>query len=110
MTFLSEKMGRRPEGQAVLISGGHCLMRMMRLFAIRSAPLCAPRKLEAPPWMTTVVIGHQATELDSHANMAVADCDYTVIARSGSFAKVTLFHNDLPVMEMVEIGDAKDCI
>jgi hypothetical protein len=50
--------------------------------------------------------GHQATELDSHANMAVAGCDCTIIARSGCFANVTPFHKDLPAMEMVEIGDA----
>ena len=49
--------------------------------------------------------GHQATELDSHANMAVAGCDCTIIARSGCFANVTPFHKDLPAMEMVEIGD-----
>jgi hypothetical protein len=50
--------------------------------------------------------GHQTTELNSHANMAVAGCDCTVIAKSGSFANVTSFHKDLPGMEMVEIGDA----
>ena len=50
--------------------------------------------------------GHQATELDSHTNMAVAGCDCTIIARSGCFANVTPFHKDLPAMEMVEIGDA----
>ena len=49
--------------------------------------------------------GHQATELDSHANMAVAGCDCTVIARSGYFANITPFHKDLPAMEMVKIGD-----
>ena len=43
--------------------------------------------------------GHQATELDSHANMAVASCDCTIIARSGCFANVTPFHKD-------EFGDA----
>jgi hypothetical protein len=50
--------------------------------------------------------GHQATELDFHANMAVAGFDCTVIARSGCFANVTPFHKDIPAMEMVEIGDA----
>jgi hypothetical protein len=50
--------------------------------------------------------GHQATELDSHANMAVAGCDCTVIARSGYFANITPFHKDLPAMEMVKIGAA----
>jgi hypothetical protein len=50
--------------------------------------------------------GHQATELDSHANMAVASCDCTVIARSGCFANITPFHKDIPAMEIVEIGDA----
>ncbi len=50
--------------------------------------------------------GHQSTELYSHANMAVASCDCTIIARSGCFANVTPFHKDLPAMEMVEIGDA----
>ena len=38
-------MGKRAEGPAVLIRGGHCLMRMMRLLlTTRSAPLCAPRQ------------------------------------------------------------------
>ena len=45
------------------------------------------------------------TELDSHANMAVAGGDCTIIARSGHFANVTPFSADLPVMEQVEIGD-----
>ena len=50
--------------------------------------------------------GHQSvTELDSHANMAVAGRDCTIIARSGHFACVTPFSSDLPVMERVEIGD-----
>ena len=49
--------------------------------------------------------GHQAIELDSHANMAVAGCDCTIIARSGCFAKVSPFHKDLPALEMIEIGD-----
>jgi hypothetical protein len=50
--------------------------------------------------------GHQATELDSRANMAVAGRDCTIIASSECFANVTPFHKDLPAMEMVEIGDA----
>ena len=45
------------------------------------------------------------TELDSHANMAVAGKDCTIIARSGHYATVTPFSSDLPVMEQVEIGD-----
>ena len=45
------------------------------------------------------------TELDSHANMAVAGQDCTIISRSGHFATVTPFSADLPVMEQVEIGD-----
>ena len=45
------------------------------------------------------------TELDSHANMAVAGHDCTIIARSGHHATVTPFSADLPVMEQVEIGD-----
>ena len=57
--------------------------------------------------------GNQSvTELDSHANMAVAGRDCTIIARSGHYACVTPFSSDLPVMERVEIGDvavAYDC-
>ena len=45
------------------------------------------------------------TELDSHANMAVAGRDCTIIAKSGHRATVTPFLADLPVMEQVEIGD-----
>ena len=45
------------------------------------------------------------TELDSHANMAVAGQDCTIIAMSGHHANVTPFSSDLPVMEKVEIGD-----
>ena len=45
------------------------------------------------------------TELDSHANMAVAGRDCTIIAKSGHLATVTPFSADLPVMEQVEIGD-----
>ncbi len=50
--------------------------------------------------------GLLATELDSHANMAVASADCTIIAKSGNYADVTPFSEDLPVMEMVEIFDA----
>ena len=49
--------------------------------------------------------GQGATELDSHANMAVAGCDCTVIATSGRFATVTPFSSNLPTMDMVEICD-----
>ena len=52
------------------------------------------------------------TELDSHANMAVAGKDCTIISRSGQYANVTPFSSDLPMMERVEIGDvamAYDC-
>jgi len=45
------------------------------------------------------------TELDSHANMAVAGQDCTIIAKSGHHANVTPFSSDLPVMEKDEIGD-----
>jgi len=45
------------------------------------------------------------TELDSHANMAVAGKDCTIIRRSGHYANVTPFSPELPVMESVEIGD-----
>ncbi len=45
------------------------------------------------------------TELDSHANMAVAGQDCTIIAKSGHHANVTPFSGDLPVMEKIEIGD-----
>jgi hypothetical protein len=45
------------------------------------------------------------TELDSHANMAVAGRDCMIIAKSGHHANVTPFSSDLPVMEKVEIGD-----
>ncbi len=45
------------------------------------------------------------TELDSHANMAVAGRDCMIIAKSGHYASVTPFSADLPVMERVEIGD-----
>lgn len=49
--------------------------------------------------------GQSVTELDSHANMAVAGRDCTIIAKSGHYATVTPFSEDLPVMEKVEIGD-----
>ena len=49
--------------------------------------------------------GQSVTELDSHANMAVAGRDCTIIAKSGHYATVTPFSSDLPVMERVEIGD-----
>ena len=45
------------------------------------------------------------TDLDSHANMPVAERDCTIISRSGHHATVTPFFADLPVMEQVEIGD-----
>ncbi len=49
--------------------------------------------------------GLQPTKLDSHANMAVAGIDCTVIATSGCHATVTPFSSKLPKMDMVEIGD-----
>ena len=49
--------------------------------------------------------GQSVTELDSHANMAVAGQDCTIIAKSGHYATVTPFSGNLPVMEKVEIGD-----
>ena len=45
------------------------------------------------------------TELDSHANMAVAGKDCTIIRRSGHYANVTPFSSELPTMETVKIGD-----
>ena len=48
---------------------------------------------------------HSITELDSHANMAVAGKDCTIIAKSGHFVTVTPFSGDLPVMDRVKIGD-----
>jgi hypothetical protein len=45
------------------------------------------------------------TELDSHANMAVAGRHCTIISRSGHHATVTPFSADLPVMEQVNIDD-----
>ena len=53
--------------------------------------------------------GLHATELDSHANMAVAGSDCTVIATSGRHATVTPFSSNLPTMDMVEIGDVVLC-
>jgi hypothetical protein len=49
--------------------------------------------------------GLKTTKLDSHANMAVAGIDCTVIATSGHYAPVTSFSSTLPKMDMVEIGD-----
>ncbi len=49
--------------------------------------------------------GLHATKLDSHANMAAAGSDCTVIATSGCHATVTPFSSNLPTMNMVEIGD-----
>jgi hypothetical protein len=50
--------------------------------------------------------GLSATELDSYANMAVARIDCTIISKSGTYADVTPFSTDLPVMKLVEIVDA----
>ena len=47
-----------------------------------------------------------ATELDSHANMAVAGSNCRIIATSGCYANVTPFSTNLPKMEMVESRDA----
>ncbi len=49
--------------------------------------------------------GLHTTELDFHANMAVAGSDCTVIARSGHHATVTPFSSNLPTMDMVKFGD-----
>ncbi len=49
--------------------------------------------------------GMSAIELDSHANMAVAGRDCTIITTSGQYATVTPFSDELPVMEEIEIGD-----
>jgi len=38
------------------------------------------------------------TELDSHANMAVAGSGCTIISRSGQYANVTPFSAELPVL------------
>jgi hypothetical protein len=50
--------------------------------------------------------GLSATELNSHANMAVAGADCTIITKSKNYADVTPFLEDLPVMKVVEILDA----
>ena len=44
--------------------------------------------------------------MDSHANMAVAGSNCTIIATSGHHVTVTPFSSNLPKMEMVELGDA----
>ena len=49
--------------------------------------------------------GQSATELDSHANMAVAGANVSIISKSGLVATVTPFSDDLPPMDNVEIGD-----
>jgi hypothetical protein len=49
--------------------------------------------------------GQTATELDSHANMAVAGANVSIISKSGLVATVTPFSTDLPPMDDVEIGD-----
>jgi hypothetical protein len=49
--------------------------------------------------------GLHATKLDSHANMAAAGFDCTVIATSGRHATATPLSSNLPSMDMVEIGD-----
>ncbi len=49
--------------------------------------------------------GLHATELDYHANMAVAGSDCMVIATSGCHATVTPFSTHLPTMDVVEIGN-----
>jgi hypothetical protein len=49
--------------------------------------------------------GQSATELDSHANMAVVGNGVLVISKSGMSATVTPFLSDIPPMEDVEIGD-----
>jgi hypothetical protein len=45
------------------------------------------------------------TELDSHANMAVAGKGCAIIAKRSQYANVTPFSAELPEMEKVEIGD-----
>jgi hypothetical protein len=49
---------------------------------------------------------HGAMESDSHANMAVAGSNCTIVATSGCYASITPFSSNLPTMDMVEIGDA----
>jgi hypothetical protein len=48
----------------------------------------------------------EATELDSHANMAVLGSNCMIFATSGHYANVTPFSSNFPMMEMVEIVDA----
>jgi hypothetical protein len=43
--------------------------------------------------------------LDSHANLAVAGANVSIISKSGLVATVTPFSPDLPPMDDVEIGD-----
>ncbi len=43
------------------------------------------------------------TEMDSHANMAVAGKFCTIIAKSGQYVNVTPFSADLPVLERIEM-------
>ena len=45
------------------------------------------------------------TELDSHANMAVAGSNCTIIQRSGHYANAMPFSSELSTMEKVKIGD-----
>jgi hypothetical protein len=47
-----------------------------------------------------------ATELDSHANMAVVGSNCTIIAIGGYYANINPLSSNLPTMDMVEIGDA----
>ncbi len=49
--------------------------------------------------------GQTETEMDSHANMAVAGANVLIIPKSGLVATVTPFLADLPPMDDVEIGD-----
>jgi hypothetical protein len=50
--------------------------------------------------------GLLTTELDSHAIIAVAGTDCTIIAKSVNYADFTPLSEDLPVMKMVKIVDA----
>ena len=47
--------------------------------------------------------GQTATELDSHANMAVSGANVLIISKSGLVATVTPFLADLPPMDDVII-------
>jgi hypothetical protein len=47
-----------------------------------------------------------ATQLDSHASMAVAGSNCRMIPTRGRYANVTPISSNLPTIEMVEIGDA----